>query len=556
MHAGGWAAGFRPLDYFKLTSLVAFILVAIALFFLERAEHTFFDSIERDQNALFMQAQADLVREQKSAARTSLLMEHEAGHLTLATLLANSLWDSHFAPLVAAAQKVPMDECRALARAELERAPEEPSRSQRCFAALGHGIMALPGFAQVDAAVHAMMKGSTVFKIKVYDRRGLTVYSSELGQIGQDKAGNAGWQLAFAGKPASELVHRDRFGAFEGVVENRDLIQSYVPVVGNSKQVTGVFEIYSDVTPLLKHIDTVSQKIARVAAASQQKVDAASLENGRKVEANSHLHFSILFALLLALYLALYLLARNGQRIIDEQARTREASARREQMWHHEKMAALATMAANASHEIGNPLAIISGLAEDIVRAQEAGESVAGHAHEMLAQTTRIAGMTRRITMFASARSETAEPVDLNEMIRAVCEFLSFDTRYNSIRFETALPDSLPPCVAIPDHLNEVLMSLLQAQAEASLGTTALGSVVRVRSEAHGADVMIRISCECAPAAAACLPESDARVESARRRVQGMGGRFVASDGALEIFLPCFEPPQAKDSATAQLCIH
>ena len=71
-------------------------------------------------------------------------------------------------------------------------------------------------------------------------------------------------------------------------------------------------------------------------------------------------------------------------------------------------MAALAAMAANASHEIGNPLAIISGVAEDIVRAQGAGESLGGHAHQILAQTTRIAGMTRRITMFANARSESA----------------------------------------------------------------------------------------------------------------------------------------------------
>ncbi len=536
MQAGGLAGRLRPLDFFKLTSLAAFVIVAIALYFLERAEHTFFESMERRQSTSFALAQADLVREQKAAARSALLLQHEAGHVTLATLLANSLWNSHFAPLVTAAGKLPLAECRTLAERE---SATNSGESRACYARLGKQIMALPHFAQVDSAVHAMMKNSAVFKIKVYDERGLTVYSSELAQIGEDKAANQGWKSAAGGKPASELVHRDSFSTFEGVVEDRDLIQSYVPVRGASERASGVFEIYSDVTQVLRHIDSVSQKIENMAAANQAKLDAAAAENGRAVESNSDLHFRILFALLVALYLALFLLVRNGQRIVDEQARAREAATLREQLWHREKMAALATMAANASHEIGNPLAIISGLAEDIVRAQGAGESLGGHASQILTQTTRIAGMTRRITMFASARSESPEPLDVNEMIRAVHDFFSFDARYRGTRIEAILADPLPACVGIPDHLNEVLMSLLQALAQASLQAAKPGaSAVRVQTERRGNEVMIRIACESTPPEQ-CLSSTDARLDSARRRVTGMGGRFLATSTTSEIYLPC-----------------
>ncbi len=536
MEAGGLAGRLRPLDFFKLTSLVAFVVVAIALYFLERAEHSFFDSVQRKQSAQFAQAQADLVREQKAAARSGLLLQHEAGHVTLATLLANSLWNSHFAPLVTAAGKLQLAECRSLAKVESATSSGE---SRACYARLGKQIMSLPQFAQVDSAVHSMMKNSAVFKIKVYDERGLTVYSSELAQIGEDKAANPGWKSAAGGTPASELVHRDHFSSFEGVVEDRDLIQSYVPVRRAGERASGVFEIYSDVTAVLRHIDSVSQKIENMAAANQAKLDAASAENGRAVEFYSNLHFSILFAVLVALYLALFLIVRNGQRIVDEQARAREAATLREQLWYHEKMAALATMAANASHEIGNPLAIISGLAEEIVRAQGAGESIAGHAEQILAQTTRIAGMTRRITMFASARSESPEPLDVNEMIRAVRDFLSFDTRYRNTRIEAVLADPLPACVGVPDHLNEVLMSLLQAHAEASVQAARPGaSVVRVQTEPRANEVMIRITCE-GPHPEQCLPDTDPRLDSARRRVTGMGGRFLATATTTEIYLPC-----------------
>jgi diguanylate cyclase (GGDEF)-like protein/PAS domain S-box-containing protein len=102
--------------------------------------------------------------------------------------------------------------------------------------------------------VAAMMEGSLVVKVKVYDLAGLTVFSSDARQIGESKANNPGFVSAVGGGVVSELTHRDHFDAFEGAIVDRDLFSSYIPFHQESGPVFGVFELYYDVTPFLDEV--------------------------------------------------------------------------------------------------------------------------------------------------------------------------------------------------------------------------------------------------------------------------------------------------------------
>ena len=114
-------------------------------------------------------------------------------------------------------------------------------------------LRARPETAQIRASVIALMQGLDVVKVKIYDQQGLTVFSTEASQIGDDKSANAGYRQARAGTASSELTHRDTFSAFENMIEDRDVLSSYLPIrVGSNASVQGVFEIYADVTALLQ----------------------------------------------------------------------------------------------------------------------------------------------------------------------------------------------------------------------------------------------------------------------------------------------------------------
>lgn len=529
---------FRLMRYFTIASLIAFSIVGVALYILQTGEEVFFEKVQVEQASFFSKSQTELSTQQGVAARNALLAVHEAGHVNLTRLLANLLWDSNIAPLVAKVQTLSSDHCSAVGSGrEADRAAELKAR-QQCFAQIGQRIMALPEFAQLDAKAYAAMRTSTVFKMKVFDLRGITVYSSEHAQVGEDKFENMGWKSASGGQPASELTHRDRFSAFEGVVENRDLISTYVPVRSPGKdQVVGVFEIYSDVTPLLNQVKEAAARSQEISEANQAAAEQAAALNQQKVNSSSGVFLGTIGGLLALLYVALLLIVRNGQRIIDAQSGVQEQAMRREQQWHREKMTALAAMAAHVSHELGNPLATISGLAEDIASQREGNVRDAEQPKLILDQTRRIAGMIRQIADFAAARSETPEPVDINQMIKAVCDFLSFDSRFRSTTIEFHPDKQVPACLIVPDYFNEILMSLLQTFADRESKPTRI--VVKTKSQ--GAQIQIEIVCE--PSSSnAFAATSDAtvnpRVESVRRLATAMNGKLLPVESGIGMLLP------------------
>ena len=314
---------FKLVRYFTLTSLGMLVPVAAALLYFMAQQEDFFVHHVTEDGKFFKQTQERLAQQQDDAARRSLLSIHESGNINLTHLFANALWEKDFAPFVAKAQEIPVQACRAMANVKDEKDGQmkPPQEKKACLAELGKQFMRIPGFAALNANVHDAMKRSTVFKIKVYDLRGVTLYSSELAQIGEDKAGNTGWiKAALEGKPTSELTYRDKFSAFEGVVKKRDLISSYLPVrQPGSDRIVGVFEVYSDVTPFLQQIKATSADIKKWTADNLAKADQDDVVMQTRMTALGDQSLALVVALLLALFGALLMIVRRADGIITKQ---------------------------------------------------------------------------------------------------------------------------------------------------------------------------------------------------------------------------------------------
>ncbi|MCK7493079.1 MAG: histidine kinase [Comamonadaceae bacterium] len=102
-----------------------------------------------------------------------------------------------------------------------------------------------------------VMRVKSVARIKIYNRQGLGRACHAQGiDRRRNQAGNPGVIAALSGNVASKLVYRDSFNAFDRRTEEDNLIQTYVPIVdAEDEPARGVFEIYTDVNPMVQHTE-------------------------------------------------------------------------------------------------------------------------------------------------------------------------------------------------------------------------------------------------------------------------------------------------------------
>jgi diguanylate cyclase (GGDEF)-like protein len=200
-------------------------------------------------------------------------------------------------------------------------------------------LAARPEIDDLDRDLRRLSDGLPVVKVKIYDLNGLTVYSTDPAQIGQDKAANPGYLRARDGYPASNLTYRERMDSWEGELAERHILATYVPVhIYEASPVEAVLEVYSDVTPLVERAERSQWTILAVVLGGMGLV-----------------------------YAVVQVILARYQRLLGEKERERAAQEERiRHQAYHDLLTGLPNRASFAEH-----------LAEAIRRAKRAGTPLA-----------------------------------------------------------------------------------------------------------------------------------------------------------------------------------
>lgn len=153
------------------------------------------------------------------------------------------------------------------------------------------------------------------------------------------------------------------------------------------------------------------------------------------------------------------------------------------QVQQAQKLAAVGRLASEVAHEIGTPLNIISGRAEVIQRGLPPDHPLSRHVGIILRQIERISGIIRQLLEYTRPRRPAVRPVPVGPLLSRVVELLELVVRQRQVCVETLLPADLPPLMADPDQVQQVLLNLVTNALDA---TPPGGQVLLAVTQADG----------------------------------------------------------------------
>ena len=140
---------------------------------------------------------------------------------------------------------------------------------------------------------------------------------------------------------------------------------------------------------------------------------------------------------------------------------------------HTGKLASIGRLAAGVGHEINNPLAIISqkaGLIEDLLEMTpdfEYKPTIGRNLVSINQSVNRCKAITHRLLGFARRTEVTIEPIQVNEIIDEVLQFLSNAMLYSRIKLELDLHDNLPSAESDKLQLQQVFLNVINNAIDA-----------------------------------------------------------------------------------------
>lgn len=122
-----------------------------------------------------------------------------------------------------------------------------------------------------------------------------------------------------------------------------------------------------------------------------------------------------------------------------------------------ERLAAVGELAAGVAHEVNNPINTIINCAQLV----EDGDDARSNCRVIIEEGQRVAEIVRDLLQFARDDRAAPQPTALAEVVERTLRLVGENWKRHGIRLVTTVPADLPPVLARPQQLQQVLLNLL-----------------------------------------------------------------------------------------------
>ncbi len=163
-----------------------------------------------------------------------------------------------------------------------------------------------------------------------------------------------------------------------------------------------------------------------------------------------------------------------------EQKREEEREQLEERMRQGQKLESLGVLAGGIAHDFNNLLVGVLGNAELAARELCEDSPVRSAVQAIQLAATRAAELVNEMLVQAGQTHPQVRPLDLPALIAEMRELL-WASVPKTVRVQPSFPERLPPVMADPTQLRQVVMNLITNAADAS---RARGGIIRIEAEA------------------------------------------------------------------------
>jgi two-component system NtrC family sensor kinase len=153
---------------------------------------------------------------------------------------------------------------------------------------------------------------------------------------------------------------------------------------------------------------------------------------------------------------------QNARLYGDLQRQMHELKTTQQQLLQAAKLAAIGELAAGVAHELNNPLTVIVGRNDQIVRRLRQADPEAVPLGETIkAEALRATRIVRGLLDFSRRREPKREPMNVNKLVPRALDLLQTKLRGREIDVQLHLDPTLPPLLVDMDQITQVLINLI-----------------------------------------------------------------------------------------------
>ncbi|MGD9159232.1 MAG: ATP-binding protein [Desulfobacteraceae bacterium] len=162
------------------------------------------------------------------------------------------------------------------------------------------------------------------------------------------------------------------------------------------------------------------------------------------------------------------------------------------QMINAEKLASIGTLAAGVAHEVNNPLGVILGFTDDLIRKSEKGTRIYDDLKIIERQGMHCKQVVENLLRFARFGENRDVRADINNQIRDILNIVAHTLEMENIEIRCDLDEDIPMVKGDPGELQQVLLNLINNAGYAMKGGGTLTVTSRLDRKENRAVIDIR----------------------------------------------------------------